>query len=377
MSILGLAVLTSFEVMARSGAYQVEVGLDAFSRLIAARPQDIVLCDSYCSEKLAGHAGSVIAIEATEEAKSLERMAPVIECLREAGGNRHSSVLAVGGGVIQDIATFCASVYMRGVEWRYAPTTLLGMVDSCIGGKSAINVGKYKNIVGNFYPPKSVIVDPGFTDTLSVEQRVAGLCEAAKICFAGGPDVFGRYMALGGEPAMPLEPLVELIALSLATKKAIIERDEFDQNERLLLNFGHTFGHAIEGASDFAISHGVAVGLGILAAIHFSAEAGRQGCAPVVARLADYLTGLLAHVPGLSRRCTALVPEDCLQRFLADKKHKASSMALVVPDASGSLVLRELPRTDVNLRQVRDTFGHIAREHPLIWVRGDQSFASV
>ena len=121
-----------------------------------------------------------IFIEATEMEKSLDRAPALIERMRAGGVNRRTLLVAVGGGVIQDISAFVASVYMRGLTWSYVPTTVLAMVDSCIGGKSSINVGPYKNLVGTFHPPQQIHIDPALAETLPRDQFASGLIEAAK-----------------------------------------------------------------------------------------------------------------------------------------------------------------------------------------------------
>lgn len=351
---------TSFEVTSQIRSYQVLIGAGLFDDLLDRRRGDVILCDDYFSAMVQGRARSVIAVPASEDAKSLDHIVPVIERLREAGCNRQSSIVAIGGGVIQDIGTFCASIYMRGISWRYAPTTLLGMVDSCIGGKSAINVGKYKNIVGNFYPPHEIVIDPAVAGTLSTDQKIAGLCEAAKICFAGGKGEFERYLALSPGRDMSLAALQQVIELSLATKKVIIEIDEFDQKERLLLNFGHTFGHAIEGAAGYSISHGVAVGLGILGAVHFSLRAGLVKELPGATKgLVQHVQGLVRQVPRLGDNCRAMDPAQAFDRFLSDKKHKSASITLILPGPNGALECREFPRSDTVLQHVLETFRYI------------------
>ena len=190
--------------------------------------------------------------------------------MRELGANRATHLIAIGGGVIQDIVTFCASVYMRGLRWTYMPTTFLSMADSCIGGKSSINVMGYKNLVGNFYPPSQVLIDVDFVDTLDAEKVVGGLFEAAKICYARSYGEFAAYLAEHPASKMSLDVAHVVIVRALRTKKWFIEIDEFDKKERLLLNFGHTFGHAIEAGGDFSVPHGIAVGLGMLVAIKYA-----------------------------------------------------------------------------------------------------------
>lgn len=347
----------SFDINSEIKPYKVEIGEGLLEATLKATGDSIFLCDSFFAGRLAPCGRPVIAIDATEYAKSLDRMSEVIIRLRDSGATRSTNLIAVGGGVIQDVATFCASIYMRGISWKYLPTTLLGMVDSCIGGKSAINVGPYKNIVGNFYPPDEILVDPDLCGTLAVEQKVAGLCEAAKICYARGDDAFARYLALHPSAELKNIKLSHLIDLSLRSKKWFIEVDEFDRNERLLLNFGHTFGHAIEGAAEFAVSHGVAVGVGILAAIHYSRiSTGKETLPQSAVTLAAHIRGLLAHIDGLGEVLAATTEQDLLNRFAADKKHTPTAYTIVGIDQTGRLQRLALPRSSESENMIRETF---------------------
>lgn len=342
----------SFKIASSAGEYAVRIGsADAVSA------STIVLCDQFFAPAYQAQGLKVIGIEATEAAKSLDRMGEIIIALREFGANRKTHLLAVGGGVIQDIATFVASVYMRGVQWDYLPTTLLGMVDSCIGGKSSINVGAYKNLVGNFYPPQTIVIDLRFAATLNTEQRVAGLCEAVKICFAHTGSAFDDYLALTPGPDAAPEQLRDVIRLSLLTKRWFIEIDEHDKKERLLLNYGHTFGHAIESACDFVIPHGIAVGIGVLASLHF-ARLNRHYAAPPqrVQQMETYMTGLLGALPQLPGWIPQVASGDLMRRFEADKKHSATHYAVIVPDAQGHLVRMELEKNDANRALLQQAF---------------------
>jgi 3-dehydroquinate synthase len=191
-------------------------------------------------------------------------VAYVVEQLRILGANRTSHLIAIGGGIIQDIATFTSSIFMRGISWTYYPTTLLGMVDSCVGGKSSINVGQFKDIAGNFYPPEDILIDTHFCHTLQHQDIISGLCEAVKICFAARGENFSNYLAMTDENGLVKDSdLSKAIELSLLTKKKFIEEDEFDTGVRLLLNFGHTFGHAIESLTNYKVPHGIAVSYGM------------------------------------------------------------------------------------------------------------------
>lgn len=174
----------SFDIASASGSYRVTVGTGLLADALRTHAEAIILIDERLAHVLPADAARVIRVAATEDNKSLEQSAPIITRLRKLGANRRTHLLAIGGGIIQDISAFAASIYMRGIPWSYLPTTLLGMVDSCIGGKSSINVYGYKNLIGNFYPPAEIVIDLDFLKSLNVDQMVGGLCEAAKICYA-------------------------------------------------------------------------------------------------------------------------------------------------------------------------------------------------
>jgi 3-dehydroquinate synthase len=157
---------------------------------------------------------------------------------------------------------------MRGVYWTHVPTTLAAMGDSCIGGKSSINAGNVKNLVGNFYPPKEIIIDSSFVSTLPILEIIAGISEIIKICFARSFETFTECSQLISEwqRDSKQQVITNVIQISLTGKKYFIEKDEFDSGIRKLLNFGHSFGHALESASGYRVPHGVAVLIGMIAA---------------------------------------------------------------------------------------------------------------
>jgi 3-dehydroquinate synthase len=242
---------------------------------------------------------------------------------------------------------------MRGLPWVYAPTTLLGMADSCIGGKSSINVGEYKNIVGTFNPPRSVLIDPDFAATLSAGQIAAGLIEAAKICYCRGPGAWQAYLECRPSLDMDRGGFARVIATSLLAKKWFIEIDEFDRKERLLLNFGHTFGHALEGASGFRVSHGVAVGVGMLCALALGRRMGSvYDGAPRVAALRGHIEELLRAVKELPSSLSDVSSADLFDRFAADKKHTSEKYRVIAVTNDGSAELFSLPKTDETRGQI-------------------------
>ena len=238
----------SFElsVRATAGVYRVAIGPGTFEAALR-EGADLVLADRFLAPRLAGCPHPIVWIDAAEERKNLSYAEELILACREAGARRGTRLLAAGGGVVQDLVTLVASLYMRGLPWSFAPTTLMSMADSCIGGKSSINAGGVKNLVGNIYPPAAVAVDPAFLPTLSREAIVAGLAEAAKICYCRSAAAFEeylvRYKAFEAGDATPL------LFHVLDSKRWFVEIDEFDRKERRLLNFGHTFGHALEAAT--------------------------------------------------------------------------------------------------------------------------------
>lgn len=294
-------------------------------------------------------------LEASEKNKTLLSVMEVIEWLRTAGATRQSKLVVIGGGVVQDVGTMAASLYMRGIDWCLVPTTLLSMVDSCIGGKSSINVGAYKNLAGNFYPPSEIKVYPKYCDTLDDKKRLEGACEAFKILYASDPNEFTRDL-VGFAPNhwLQTDNLSDLIYRSLERKKVIIEADEFDSGERLLLNFGHTFGHAIEAAGNYSIPHGIAVGLGMMLAVDYMDSANTHDNAVT---LRHFIKSLLNLDQSISKDIRAVDPERACQAFESDKKHELGAYRLIVPDGDeGRLKIIKVDKTPINRTKIMASF---------------------
>jgi 3-dehydroquinate synthase len=335
--------VSELTVRTSAGSYDVLIGEDALR--LALPDASIALIDAAVTDSARIPDGvPTIPVEASESLKTLAGCEEITLALRAAGATRGSCLLAIGGGCVQDAATLVASLYMRGIPWIYAPTTLMAILDSCIGGKSSINVGATKNLIGNIYPPQSVRIDPAFTETLTPEMVVSGLAEGVKICFAGGPEAFHRFLELAPVPG---EATVgtELIEHVLGVKRWFIEIDEFDRGERRLLNFGHTFGHALEAAVGFSIPHGVAVALGVRAAIrHPASDAGS-----LVAELDDYCARLLEGIAPVVDGARSRFDEGTFTTaFAGDKKHSADTFTLVLPrsaDDGPTLHLVARPRS--------------------------------
>ena len=199
----------------------------------------------------------ICTVETGEGSKSLTVFGQLMQTMLEHDFSRKDCVVAVGGGVVGDLSGFAASAYMRGIDFYNIPTTLLSQIDSSIGGKTAINLGGVKNIVGSFYQPKKVLVDPDLLKTLPPRQIANGMAEAIKMSLTSDKELFELFETQDIESS-----LEEIILRSLSIKKAVVEQDEKEAGLRKILNFGHTVGHGIESTSK--LYHGEAVALGML-----------------------------------------------------------------------------------------------------------------
>tara|TARA_B100001093_G_scaffold485513_2_gene519979 strand:+ start:586 stop:1620 length:1035 start_codon:yes stop_codon:yes gene_type:complete len=203
----------------------------------------------------------IVFIDAIESNKTYASCEKYITKLISLGLKRGNVIGAVGGGIVQDIAGFVSSIIYRGIHWNFYPTTLLAQCDSCIGGKTSINLGDYKNLVGNFNPPGRIIIDKNFLNTLEYQDINSGLGEIIKISVVDSKNRIKPKKIINCLNKTSVDD--ETILHALQIKKEVIEIDEFDTGHRNIMNFGHTFGHAIESMTNFKIPHGVAVGLGI------------------------------------------------------------------------------------------------------------------
>ena len=202
----------------------------------------------------------VYTIKQGEKSKNLTNYQNIISFMIENHFSRKDVVVAIGGGVVGDLSGFVSATYMRGIDFYNIPTTLLSQVDSSIGGKTAIDFDNYKNIVGAFYPPKVVLIDPITLNTLSKRQLHAGLVESIKMALTFDESL---YELIENSDDL-LNDIQEIIYKSLLIKKDVVEKDEKENDLRKVLNFGHTIGHAIESYYDMKLLHGECVGLGML-----------------------------------------------------------------------------------------------------------------
>ena len=262
-----------------------------------------------------------------EQEKTLERFGGLMDALSSLGASRDVTVIALGGGVVGDLAGFAAACWMRGVRLVQLPTTLLAMVDSSVGGKTAVDLPGGKNLVGAFHQPSVVIADTSTLATLPERELRAGLAEVVKYAAIMDCEFF-RWLEDHVQSLLSREPasLEHVIAASCRSKADIVMRDETEQGERMLLNFGHTFGHAIETEQGYGgLLHGEAVAVGMVLAAKLSAQLGRAAAADAL-RLQVLLNrlGLATSIPG------NLSPAALLQRMRLDKKAVSGALRLIL-----------------------------------------------
>lgn len=273
----------------------------------------------------------VLQIEATEENKSLDKFPKYIDDLVKLEVRRGQPLIAIGGGIIQDITCFLATTMMRGLPWQFYPTTLLAQSDSCIGSKSSINSGDIKNILGTFTPPDKVIIDVDFLETLENKEVFSGIGEMLKVHAIDSPESFDRISNNYDDILENPNTMEIFIHDSLLMKKKLIEIDEFDQGPRNVMNYGHSFGHAIESATNYAIPHGIAVTIGMDMANYVASELGVSDISHFerMHNVLDKNCSTYRHVD---------IDIDLLMNALSkDKKNSATQLRLILPDKNGCI----------------------------------------
>lgn len=277
----------------------------------------------------------VIEVPTGEYYKRLETVMTVYDRLLDHGIDRQSVVVALGGGVIGDMAGFVAATWMRGVKgFIQVPTTLLAMVDASIGGKTGVDHPKGKNLIGAFRQPDMILTDPAFLSTLPPREWRSGMTEVIKHCIIADPDLFEQLRA--APPLTPADVKIEWLTRAIQVKTDIVERDPFERGERAKLNLGHTFGHAYEILSEFTLTHGEAVSIGIVTAARLSERLGlaEKGVAQTIESTLDAF--------GLPTAWDyAASPEDIWTMMQSDKKKAGAGLRFVLPRAIGDVVVTE------------------------------------
>jgi 3-dehydroquinate synthase len=297
---------------------------------------------------------SVFTIPAGEAHKSRDTWASLTDELLRAGFGRDSAIVALGGGVIGDLAGFVAATFMRGIAFVQVPTTLLAMIDASVGGKTGVDTPVGKNLVGAFHQPAAVVADPSTLRTLPRDHLRAGLAEAIKHGVVADEAYFDvvSFMAAGIEGVdLAGGAMIDLVARSVEIKADVVRRDEREAGVRKVLNFGHTIGHAVELLSGYTLLHGAAVAVGMCCE---SALAERLGLAqaPTAARVwsAVVAAGLPARVPA------SIVVDEIIAATYADKKARSGRVEYALPSRIGAMSGADrgwsIPVDDATVREV-------------------------
>lgn len=322
--------------------------------LIVANPMvklhygDVVLS----SLRTAGYNVSIAEIPAGEEAKTLQTAMLLYDRAVQLGMDRKSPILALGGGVVGDITGFVAATYMRGVPFIQIPTTLLAQVDSSVGGKVAVNHPQGKNLIGAFYQPKFVLIDPETLVTLPEREWLSGMAEVIKYGVIWDADLFdllsqGNFALLREDK----EKITHIIGKSCAIKARVVSEDEKETGLRMILNYGHTIGHAIESAGAYMqYTHGEAIAIGMVGAAKLAQKIGWCGereCDAIEKTIRRY--GLPVRYAGLEQAVVA-------ERLYHDKKKEGSKIRWVLPKGIGTVDMT----TDVPVSLVREVLSDLS-----------------
>lgn len=274
--------------------------------------------------KKQGFASRIVQIPAGEAHKTMQTVARLWDDFLAAGVERGSTVVALGGGVVGDLAGFAAAIYLRGVPWVVLPTSLLAMADSSLGGKTGADLPQGKNLVGAFHAPRMVLADPQSLATLPVDELRSGLAEVVKAGVIGDPRLF--ELCEGLDDLRDFSALDEIVRRSMAVKVRVIQSDPFEKGLRASLNLGHTIGHGVELASGFRLKHGEAVAIGMAAEARL---AERMGLA--LTGLAEVIAGVLEHL-GLPTRVPSGLDRQTIQNAMrVDKKKTRGSLRFALP----------------------------------------------
>ena len=298
-----------------------------------------------------------LTIISNEENKTINSSLLVIELLNKNNFTKKEILISIGGGITQDVTAFARSIFKRGINWTYFPTTLLSMADSCIGAKSAINYGGTKNLIGLFSAPKEVFINTTFLKTLDKRDVLSGYGEIIKLCIVGGESTIEKFKKVKDlQKGDLLFKIDVLIKTALIVKKAVITEDEFEINIRKALNYGHTIGHAIEPIVKYKIPHGIAVLIGMFVENCISNEYGYldlESCNSLNKNIYDYIDQKsLNYFKSVDRK-------ELLHNMKKDKKNELNNISFAVPVAIGHFMILQLKNDKKLLTAIDKAFKNL------------------
>lgn len=354
-----------------NGSYEVVVSSKLIEKIDQFVPTDsgspvAIITDTNVGPLLANKVKArfenavVVSVPAGEVHKRLHTVETIYNEMFEAGCDRNSIALGLGGGVINDMTGFVAATYMRGIRFVGMPTSLLSMVDASVGGKTGVDMPQGKNLIGAFKQPEAVLIDPTHLKSLPADEFACGMAEIIKHGLLSDPALltevvvndWGKLLADMDDPTVSdqfsISPLQKLIVDAIEVKRRVVERDPFERlGERALLNLGHTFGHAIEHVSRYRVKHGQGVAMGLVLAAHLSAKL--DFCDDDLQKLIE---ATLRHVNLPTRVPADLDPEELVQAMFLDKKKKGKTLRFILMKGLGQAFMT----AEVELKDVIETF---------------------
>ena len=285
--------------------------------------------------------GFVYTINASESVKNMQTVLDIIDKMIENNISKGSKVIAIGGGIIQDLTASACALFRRGQPFCYLPTTTLGQLDSCVGAKCAVNTEKAKNILGLFSAPKQVLIPIFMIKSMPLKDHRAGLSEMLRLCLTSSIEDLKYYMEIFDDIQDPktldLDQYSKALNVSLGIKRTVVEYDEYERDIRRSMNFGHTFGHAVEKISEFTIPHGLAVLLGMLMSNEYAVSIGlmsKDTQFSIDCAIEKTIQGL--KIQGFD--ILSLDPQEIINQFKFDKKGDGISVPLIMIKRPGTMV---------------------------------------
>lgn len=336
-------------LLGQAGAWLRDLGLTGRAAIVTHPDLGLLYGRSFqTSLASAGIRSELVLMPDGEAAKNLSTVAMLYDEFFRQGLERSSTVIALGGGVVGDVAGFAAGTYLRGLPVVQVPTTLLAMVDSSVGGKTGVDLPGGKNMVGVFHQPRGVLCDPEVLATLPPVELRCGLAEVVKSAIIADGDLFAL---LEGVSAGGTWPLTEIVGRTIAVKASVVAADPTEQGVRATLNLGHTIGHAVEQASGYRYRHGEAVSIGLVGAARLAAALGLCSTG-----LPGQVERLLTDI-GLPTAYAGLDPATVEAGLATDKKRRAGRIRWVLPTSIGAVILRDDLPPDAITSVIRDLAG--------------------
>ena len=355
--------MTQLEIQSYRGPYEARF-VDDIAATLAAEltPNDRIIVDANVARLHDARVGAALAlcdhriIEPNENQKSYTSIGETIDWLIHSGFKRSGRVVAIGGGILQDISAFAASILYRGVDWIFVPTNLLSQCDSCIGSKTSVNFGQFKNQLGGFHPAKKIFIDKTFLTTLGEGEIRSGLGEMLHYFLIEGRESFELMRSSFDKALTDFDVIQQLIGVSLTIKKRMIEIDEFDRGPRNIFNYGHSFGHALESYTSYDIPHGIAISYGMDMANRLSWKMGLLN-----------EEGFLEMRSLLSKNWVKFpsAPIDLVEYIslmCKDKKNVDSDLRLILTRGLGDMFVQKVPADALFVENLNACFSHYQKQ---------------